>query len=98
MAKLGKKYFTKGKVMIGVEAEGFCRPLQPFNPKVDNVGCMELVRKCEGVSQRQAEGLYKEILAYFLNKPAISWTELSTFVDLAPIKKFRIVKEPELCN
>lgn len=94
MAMLGKKFFTKGKVMIGVTAESLCRPLQPFNPRIDKVDFMELVKKCEGISTRQAETLFKEVCDYFINNPAILWTELSTFVDLAPIKKFRIEKEP----
>lgn len=93
MAKLGKKHFTKGKVMISVTAEGLCRPLQPFNAKVDKVDFMELVRKCEGASTKAAESLFAELQKYFLDKPAIAWTELPCFVDLAPTKKTKILKE-----
>lgn len=93
MAKLGKKYFTKGKVMIGIFAEGYNRPMMPFDPRVDNVDYMELVKKCEGINLRQAEELYKELTNYFLNKPAKAWVDLPTFVDLAPTKKLRILTE-----
>lgn len=94
MARLGTKYFTRGKVMIGVSAEGWNRPLIPFDPKVDKVDLLELTKKCEGISQRQADELLKDLTAYFVNNVAELWTELSTFVDLADSRRIRILKEP----
>lgn len=94
MAKLGTKYFTRGKVMIGVAAEGWNRPLIPFDPKIDKVDLLELVKKCEGISQRQADELFKDLTAYFVDNVAEAWTELSTFVDLADSRRVRILKEP----
>lgn len=94
MAKLGTKYFTRGKVMIGVAAEGFNRPMIPFDPKIDKVDVLELVKKCEGISQRQADELLKDLTTFFVDNLAENWTELSTFVDLADSKRIRIIKEP----
>lgn len=94
MARLGIKYFTRGKVMIGVTAESFNRPLQPFNPYIDNVDELELVKRCEGCKMKQAEELMKAMSDYFLNQPAARWVELGHFVDLADSRKLRIIKEP----
>lgn len=96
MALLGKKYFTKGKIMITVTAESVQRPLQPFDPKIDKVDFMELVRKCEGIKAEQANSLYKELCKVFLGNPAIAWTTLPDFVDLAPTKKFKV--EQTVCS
>lgn len=92
MAKLGTKYFTRGKVMIGVRAEGATRPLIPFNPKVDTVAFLELTKRCAGLKPAQAEALLRDLEHYFLDKPALGWTTLGAFVDLAECNEIRVLE------
>lgn len=80
--------------MLTVRAESFNRVLQPFDPKIDNVHELELVKKCEGCKLKPAEELMKALAEYFIDKPALRWTELSHFVDLADTRKVRVLKEP----
>jgi hypothetical protein len=93
MAKLGTKYFTRGKVMIGVAAEGLNRPLIPFNPSIDKVDYLDLTKICDGINQKQAEELLQDLCAHFIGKPAQGWVDLSNFVDLADSKAVQILKE-----
>jgi hypothetical protein len=93
MAKLGTKYFTRGKVMIGIAAEGSNRPLIPFDPRVDKIDCFELVKKCEGITAAQAEGLFADLESHFMDQVATEWLRLPGFVDLADTRKIRILNE-----
>ena len=93
MAKLGTKYFTRGKVMIGVAAEGFNRPLIPFDPTIDKVDILELTKMCEGINQKQADALLDDLKDFFIDKLAGRWLELPGFVDLADTRRIRVLNE-----
>jgi len=93
MAKLGTKYFTRGKVMIGIAAEGINRPLIPFDPRVDKIDYCELTKKCEGITAVQAEGLFADLEKHFLGQVATEWLKLPGFVDLADTRKIRVLNE-----
>ena len=93
MAKLGKRYFTRGKVMIGVEAFSEVRPGRPFDPKTHNVSSLQLVKTCEGITKEQADKLLRDIEDHFQGQPAVHWLNLSGFVDLADTRRFRITNQ-----
>lgn len=93
MAKLGKRYFTRGKVMIGVEAFSEVRPGRPFNAKTHNVSQLELTKMCEGINQEQADKLLRDLQDHFVGQPAIQWMNLTGFVDLADTRRFRIINQ-----
>lgn len=93
MARLGTKYFTRGKIMIGVAAEGFNRPLIPFDPTVDNVDVLELTKMCEGITKKQADELLEDLTKFFVDHTADRWLELPGFVDLAATKRIRVTNK-----